>query len=100
MTHRPIGWRSVVTRNGEVAFRVIDGETVMMSLQAGKYYSLDQVGTRVWELLEQPMTVEAICTALLEEFEVDRETCQRDVVQFLEMLAADELVRVGDAPAP
>jgi hypothetical protein len=98
MSRTRIQQSSVIARSAEVAFREVDGETVMMSVQAGKYYSLDAVGTRIWALLEQPRTVAEICSILVEEFEVTPDQCQADVLAFLERLAADELVTC-DTPA-
>jgi hypothetical protein len=95
-----LGPESVVARNGEIAFRELDGEVVMLSIQTGKYYSLDTVGSRVWELIAEPKSVRAVCEELVKEYEVDLATCEADVLAFLDKLAADDLVRVIDAPPP
>jgi hypothetical protein len=89
---------SLLTRNPEVAFREVDGETVMLSVETGKYYGLNTVATRIWALLAQPMTVDEICAVIVAEFEVDDETCRRDVLELAGQLAADGLVKVSDAP--
>ncbi len=89
---------SLLTRNPEVAFREVDGETVMLSVETGKYYSLNTVATRIWALLAQPMTVDEICAVIVAEFEVDEQTCRRDVIELAAELAADRLVEVSDAP--
>jgi len=94
-----IGRETVVARGGELVFRDVDGETVMLSVRTGKYYGLDPVGSRVWALIEEPRRVSDLCTLLLDEFEVDRETCERDVLAFLEKLAKDDLVKAVDEPA-
>jgi hypothetical protein len=67
-------------------------EVVMMSIDAGKYFAVKAVGARIWEMIETPRTIAAICARLCEEFEVDPATCKSEVLQF-----ADELIRNGVA---
>jgi hypothetical protein len=88
---------NVIARSAEPVEAEIDGEVVMMSLRRGKYYGLDAIGTRIWQLLGTPSTVAAICDVLQQEFDVDTETCSRDVVALLEQLAAEGLIEVRDA---
>ena len=67
----------------------IDGEAVMMSIERGEYYGLDEVGTEIWRLLERPRSLGEICASLLERYEVEPETCRADVARFLEGLLSD-----------
>lgn len=70
----------------------MDGEIVMLSLQRGEYFGLDKVGSRIWELIEHPVTVREIKQILLEEYEVDESTCEKDLVEFLEDLVNKGLI--------
>lgn len=70
----------------------MDGETVMMSIDNGKYYNLGAIGGRIWSLIEQPMSVQQLITQLLEEYDVDRPQCEIEVSKFLDHLAAEKLV--------
>ncbi len=83
-----------VTHGNKHVVADIEGEVVMMSIQQGHYYSLDAMGSRIWELIEQPCLVTTICDTLLKEFEVNRETCEREVLAFLQELAQKELIKV------
>jgi hypothetical protein len=65
-------------------------ELVMLSISAGRYYGLNSVGARFWELLEAPTTVAQICARLCEEFEVDEQDCQTALLKF-----ANDLVDYG-----
>lgn len=56
----------------------------MMSIENGEYYGLDDIGSRIWELID----------TLLERFDVDRETCERDVLKFLNELDEDKILEV------
>ena len=65
---------------------------VLLDLDTGEYYNLDEVGTRIWELCDGARTVSEIALRISEEFEASGETVERDVVKFLEELVQDKLV--------
>jgi hypothetical protein len=91
-----IGLTTVVNRIEELVSSDLDGETVLMSVQNGKYYGLDAIGSRIWALIEKPQSVVDICEILLKEFDVSQEQCERDVLEFVNKLAEDSLVKVVD----
>jgi hypothetical protein len=72
-------------------------ETVMLDIERGTYFGLQDVGKAIWEALEEPTTIDAICADLVEQFEVDVDTCRREVGSFLSQLQEHELVEVRDA---
>lgn len=82
----------MVSRSARPHTAVAGDELVMLDPEAGRYFGLDPVGRRIWELLERPTTVSALCSALMTDFAVDAETCQGDVLRLLEQLAAAELL--------
>lgn len=63
-----------------------------MSLATGRTYGLDKRGSRIWALLEQPSTVDALVQALLQQYDTTAEQCRADVVAFAEKLLALELI--------
>lgn len=48
--------------------------------------------SRIWQLLEKPESAETLTDKLIEEYEVTRETCLSDVMEFLNMLAEKQLI--------
>lgn len=70
-------------RNPEIVDGELDGNQVMMHMQQGKYFGLNPVGKRVWDLIEEPQSFEDIVNVLLREFKVDREICEQEVRTFL-----------------
>jgi hypothetical protein len=76
----------------------LDGETALMSVETGKYYAMDPVGSRIWTLLQQPQSVSELCALLVQEFEVELPQCQEQVLAFLNGLAQDNLLKVVDEP--
>ncbi|VVM04669.1 PqqD family protein [Methylacidimicrobium tartarophylax] len=92
-----IAKRERLERAGEAVSTEIDGAIVILQTEDGIYYQLDGVGRRIWELLEEPASLEALVSALVAEFEVDKNRCLADTEALLGELLERRLVRrVGD----
>ena len=85
---------SAIERNNEILATAIDGEFVMMSIDTGKYYGLNSVGSRIWELIAQPTSVESVCKTLLGEFSVEKQKCEKEVLDILQQMFQKNLVVV------
>ena len=68
---------------------------VLLDLDTGEYYNLDEVGTRIWELCDGARTVADIARHIGEEFDASSQAVERDVLIFLEELAQDKLVNAA-----
>ena len=77
-------------RNEKIISGRLKDELVMMDIDAGRYFGLNEVATRVWEILEQPGSLEEICKILISEYEVDEKQCRQDVEELM-----GELIRMG-----
>ena len=95
MKKKEITIETIISQIEEIVASDIDGETVMMSIENGQYYGLDDIGSRIWELIEKPIKVSDLIDTLLERFDVDRETCERDVLKFLNELNEDRILEVA-----
>lgn len=84
----------VVHPSDDAVFRDLDGEGVVLNLSSGVYFGLNEVGTRIWQLIEQFGTLTAVHDAVVREFDVDGETAGRDLVELVSELAERGLVRV------
>ena len=83
---------TVLARSEGVLYSEIDGDVTMMSVETGKYYSLKEVGARIWALLEQPTSPGQICEQLMAEYSVDRERCETEVMRVLSQMASEGIV--------
>jgi hypothetical protein len=81
-----------VTIPPEVMARAVGEETVILDLASGTYYGLDQVGTRIWELMVEGKTLAEICDRMLDEYEVSREELERDTIRLAQELAEQGLI--------
>jgi len=88
--------QSYVKRNNDVFANDIDGEAVMMNIQTGKYYGLDEIGSRIWELMEQKIQVKAIIDQLQKEYEVSEQQCKTDVLNLLTELKTNQLIEISE----
>jgi hypothetical protein len=82
---------TIVRKSGIVTSK-LDQELVMMSLENGEYYGLDSIGTRIWELLENPILFSGLVAVLMDEFDVSEDQCIADVSAFLEKLTERKLI--------
>jgi len=87
-----IALKTIIKRNPELVSTDVDGEKVMMSIENGEYFGLDSVGSRVWELIENPIRVEELVNLLIDEFDVSKEQCEDDTLEFLNELMAKKLL--------
>lgn len=87
---------SLLTRSTSVIDSEIDNEVVMMSLQAGQYFGLDQIGARIWQLLSAERTIAELCEQLASEYDVTREQCENDVLAFVNELLANDILTVKE----
>jgi hypothetical protein len=85
---------SRVSISEDAVFRELEGEAVIVHLASGMYYGLDPVGTRLWQLIDAHGQLQPVFDAALEEFEVEPERLQRDLLQLVSELASRQLVVV------
>jgi len=74
----------------QVMARTVGDETVILDLASGTYFGLDPIGARIWALMGERKTLAEICAMMLEEYEVEREQLETDVLRL-----SGELVERG-----
>jgi hypothetical protein len=72
--------------------RVVDNEALLIHLSSGDYFSLDSVGTHIWENIDGSRTVQDLVDLVLAEYNVDRDQAVTDVLSLVEQLADEGLV--------
>jgi hypothetical protein len=85
----------VVASEGQVSSDLA-GEMAILDVKSGIYYGLNAVGTYVWHLTGEPKAVSAVRDALLEEYDVEPERCERDLLALLQELADKGLIEIKD----
>ena len=78
--------------------KLLDNEMVMMNIDRGSYYGLEQAGSQIWEALAQPITVSDLIDRLMTHYpNTDRAVCTTDTIDFLNELVKEELIVVHAA---
>jgi hypothetical protein len=72
----------------------LPGETVILNLKNRTYYGLTGVGPQIWESLKDVTTVEQVVSAIIRQYEVPPADCESDVVEIIQRLVDEGLVKV------
>lgn len=87
---------SIVCQVRETLSSAVDDETVLLSIKNSKYYGMDVVATRIWNLTAQPIKVADIIQTLRTDYNVEEGECINDVLSFLQSLYEEKLLRLGN----
>jgi Coenzyme PQQ synthesis protein D (PqqD) len=87
----------IVSRRAELIETEVDGELVALHVDNGTCYGFNGTATRIWSLIEQPKRVSELRDELMREFDVDPETCARQLDELLKELEMDGLVELEPA---
>jgi hypothetical protein len=89
----------LIRKQGDWLAAKVGDELVMMSAEKGNYIGLSEVAARIWELIETPREVDAVCGELQKEFEVEPEVCRAEVETFLNELVTYGAIALDPPPA-
>jgi Coenzyme PQQ synthesis protein D (PqqD) len=90
----PLSVESVVVAASEQVSCPLGEESAILNLKNSVYYGLDPVGARVWNLLREARSVGALRDTLLDEYDVEVERCERDLLELLEKMRGEGLIEV------
>jgi hypothetical protein len=98
-TEREITESSIVVATEDQISSDLGGESVILNMKSGVYHGLNEVGARVWDLIEKPQSVKDIKQVLLEEYEVEADICTKDLFLLLDNLKTAGLIKVKNETA-
>lgn len=81
----------------EALSQEVNGETVILDLKSEQYFGLDEVGTRIWQLLEEHGDLQKTFDIMLEEFDVAEDRLKEDMNKLLDQLAESGLIHFEDS---
>ena len=79
-----------ITISNEALSQEVNGETVILDLKSESYFGLDEVGTRIWQLLQEEKDLQKVFDALLQEYDVEAEQLEQDLIELV-----DKLIEAG-----
>ena len=80
--------------SGEVLSQEVNGETVLLDLEGESYFGLNEVGTRIWQLIQSEQTVAGALDTLSDEYDVSRGQLERDLSELLDKLSGAGLINL------
>jgi hypothetical protein len=86
-----------ISRSEDLMFSQLGDEIVIMSIEKGRYFALDDVAARIWTLMEQPIIVHDLCEGLLAAYDVKADECVADTLELLQRLNHHGLIRVVES---
>ena len=75
------------------------GEVAILDMKSGIYYGLNALGARIWNLVQEPKIVSELCEIILEEYDVEADRCEHDILALLQELTAKGLVEIRNGTA-
>jgi hypothetical protein len=86
---------TLISRSPSVLATEVDGEIVMMSIERGRYFGLDDIATDIWKRIETPCSFAALIDRLIADYDADRATIAADLRALLLRMAAQDAIRLG-----
>ncbi len=74
----------------------VDGEMVLLDMESENYFGLDEVGTAIWQAMQEYGTLQEVFNAMLEQYDVEKEVLEKDLSDFVEKLLESGLVEVKE----
>jgi hypothetical protein len=86
---------TIISRSPAVVTAEVDGEVVMMSIEKGQYFGLDDIGSDIWKRLDPPCAFSDLIDHLAADYDADRAGIAADVRALLATMAAHDVVRLA-----
>jgi len=90
-----MGPDTVIRRKDNHVTTELDDELILMQVGSGQFYSMDDTARDIWQRLAGPITFEQLIEQLLEHYDLDRQTCVKEVSEFLRVLENSDLIQIA-----
>ena len=87
------GTDSLIARSDTLPFSRVDDSIIAIDRHSGYCFAMNATSSRVWELISTPIRLGSLCDCLCDEFDVDRETCLKDVMSILSEMNENGLLK-------
>jgi hypothetical protein len=86
---------TIVASSEQVSCELAE-EVVILNLRNGEYYGLNEVGAKIWNLIQEPRTLDSVVENIMRDYpEVDSEQCAADVREIVEQFIEADLVTLA-----
>lgn len=91
----PISFAERLILPEDVLISDVEGESVILNVNTERYFGLDEVGTRMLSVLTASNSIQTAYEALLEEYEVEKQTLRHDLAELIDRLVDQGLLEVA-----
>ena len=85
---------TILRRNGDVIAAGMAQQTILLNVSTWTYADFNETATKIWELLDRPRTMDAVVSALMRDYAVDRATCEGELGAFVDDMARNGFIVV------
>ena len=85
---------SIYRRAPKAIFTDLDGETALFQTDTCEYLVLNATGSAIWELIGSPATLQDICKQLVEDYDIDFQTCMQETSEWLKEAVEREVILI------
>ena len=78
----------------DVIFKELDDEMIIMDMNSGRYFGLNETGAKIWSLLNDHHNIGTIINLLHDEYEISKEKCKKEVIAFIQDILDKGLINV------
>ena len=90
--------KRIVRVSPSTLYRDVQGETVLLHLDSGEYFGLDETATRIWQLIVEKGDLREVEAAMVLEFDVERSVVSHDLTRVIDELVAKRLIEIESGP--
>ena len=83
-----------ITFSDTVFAQEVDGEMVLLDMNSENYFGLDEVGTAIWQAMQECKSLEEVYQAMLKQYEVEPEILEKDLLEFAQKLSDSGLAEI------
>ena len=87
--------KTILTRSEQATFEIVAGEAIIIDLNSGVYFSLNEVGTEFWEMLDGAQSIGDHAAVIAAKYGVEKVMVATDLLEIAEKMGADKLVEQG-----
>ena len=79
----------------DILSQEVSGETVLLDLNSENYFGLNDVGTRIWQLIQEDGDLQKVYDTMLDEYDVDKKQLEKDMEELVAKLVDAGLIEIG-----
>jgi len=89
-----ISERSTIVLTKDQVSADLSGEAAILNLKTSTYFGLNTVGASIWKLIREPKTISQIRDAIVQEYDVEPDRCEHDILELLQELSKHGLIEI------